>query len=128
MSSSENEIEIEKEVKKENKKVAKKSKYQAKVAKIESDDDRQSDDDRVDEPVERLWRLVKPKWLYTFKLNGCCSDRLFDDKNKFKTIGDEVIVSIRLCKECRDLNLMATDLLAPSPKKKETKKAVKKSK
>lgn len=72
-----------------------------------------SSDDEVHERVSEkmLWKIVKAKYLYTFKLCKICNDRLFRDPKKFAYKGDLLRVSVMLCPECVRLNIAATDLL-----------------
>lgn len=59
----------------------------------------------------RLWKLVRQKYVLTFKLCDGCQKDLFMDNNKFKEEdGNGVTVRFRLCRFCTGLNMQISDL------------------
>lgn len=75
---------------------------------IESDEEDESEE-RISEKL--LWKLVKPKFIYTFKLCKKCGSNLFHDPRKFQYNGNQLKLSIMFCPACVKLNIDATDLL-----------------
>lgn len=65
-----------------------------------------------------LWKLTKGKFLLTFYLCRACQDKLFRSADKTVRNGDDsgVMVKLVLCSECVDMNIMATNVLAPKKK------------
>lgn len=85
-----------------------------KYGKVSSDEEAIDDDDDVSDvrvSEKMLWKIVKAKYLYTFKLCKICNDRLFRDTQKFVYKGELLRVSLLLCPKCVKLNIAATDLL-----------------
>lgn len=84
-----------------------------------SSDDEEEEEEKVGEKF--LWKIVKPKYIYTYKLCQTCSDRLFKDPHKFAHKGNLLRLTIYFCAKCVKLNVAATDLLAGTAIKRRTK-------
>lgn len=90
---------------------------------------RSSDDDEDEEeagqipPEKMLWKLVKGKFLYTFKMCQRCNNRLFSDPAKFKYRNGHLQLSMLFCPKCVMLNIAATDVLENVGKEQFKKKA-----
>lgn len=81
-----------------------------KMANDDDDDDDEDDEDQMP-PEKMLWKLVKGKFLYTFKMCQKCNNRLFCDPGKFKFRSGHLQLTMLFCPKCVRLNIAATDVL-----------------
>ncbi|KAI3407889.1 hypothetical protein GPALN_013202 [Globodera pallida] len=66
----------------------------------------------------QLWKLFRPKYMLTYRMCDLCLSALWNNKNKFSSLGDRTVVTFELCSKCTETNCSATDLLAPQKQKK----------
>lgn len=75
-------------------------------------------DDEFDEelklPSEKMfWKMVKAKFVYSFKLCNKCNNRLYNDPNKFLVKKGHLQLTMVFCPACVRLNIAVTDLFLP---------------
>lgn len=85
-----------------------KRKY-AKISSDDDDDDYEDEEEKVSEKL--LWKIVKSKFIFTFKLCKVCNNRLFNDPKKFAYVGNLLRLKVMFCPHCVKLNIAACDLL-----------------
>lgn len=85
--------------------------FKRKYAKMEFDEDEEEEEGKDKVPEKLLWKMVKAKYIYTFKLCKECNNRLFNDSKKFAYAGNLLRLTMLFCQKCVHINVAATDLL-----------------
>lgn len=88
-----------------------------------SSEDEMEDEDPM--PSEKMWwKLVKAKFIYSFKMCQKCNNHLFCDPTKFKMMKNgDLQLTMMFCPKCVRLNIAATDVLEQAGKEQFKRKA-----